>query len=160
MVLAMSGSTQVRSAGESAGFKYPDKPQEVEMRGPTPVLDCLTPSDNSVCFPLPHQMDVTEGVEVDHLALGILRANQETNRLALEGYHEKMKSSFLSFYSSVSNSSRKLDNNLTLTAELIGHVDGTLTDLARTKLLSIFKGRARGRIKAFAFIPEIINFLV
>ena len=39
-----------------------------------------------------------------------------------------------------------MDNNLTLCSELIGHVDGTLTDLARSKLLSLFKGRARAAI--------------
>ena len=157
MVLAMSDCTdlarQIMKTGETVGYKYPDQPQEVEMRGPTPVLDCLTPNDTSVCYPLPHQMDVTDGVELDIAALAIIKANQETNRLALEGYHQKVKEDFQTFYSNVSSSSLSLDNNLTLTAELIGHVDGTLTDLARNKLLSIFKGRARGRKKAF--FPEI-----
>ena len=127
MFLAMSGSMdlarQVRSAGETVGFVYPEKPVEVEMRGPTPVLDCLTPMDISGFSPLPAQMDVTDGVELDNMALSIIRANQETNRLALEGYHKKIKENFVTFYENVSKSSLNLDNNLTWTAELIGHVD-------------------------------------
>ena len=147
----MSGSTRlarhVRKAGEGVGYIYPEEPTEVELRGPTPVLDCLTPRDTSACFPLPLLTDPTDGVAgLDEVALAMIRANHETNRQALELYQAGVRKSFGDVYSDVNQSSLDLDNNLTLTSELIGHVDGTLTDLARSKLLSLFKGRARAAI--------------
>ena len=145
----MSGSTslarQVRSSGEDVGYVYPPEPVEVEMRGPTPVLDCLTPQDTSKFFPLLELLDPLNGVEgVDNVAASMFRANNDTNRQALVGYHQQMKDKFEKFYKNVSKSSLELDNNLTFGSELLGHVDGVLCDLARQKLLSIFKGRARG----------------
>ena len=147
----MSGSTslarQVRSSGEDVGYVYPPEPVEVEMRGPTPVLDCLTPQDTSKFFPLPELLDPLDGVEgVDNVAASMIRANNDTNRQALVGYHQQMKEKFEKFYKNVSKSSLELDNNLTFGSELLGHVDGVLCDLARQKLLSIFKGRARGSL--------------
>ena len=161
-VLAMSGSTslarQVRSSGEDVGFLYPPEPVEVEMRGPTPVLDCLTPTDTSNFFPLPPLLDPLDGVDnVDIAAAAMIRANNDTNRQVLAGYHQKMKEKYERFYKNVSKSSLDLDNNLTLGSELIGHVDGVLCDLARQKLLSIFKGRARGSILIVG--PEKNNHL-
>ena len=37
-----------------------------------------------------------------------------------------------------------LDNTLQFTTQLVGHVDGAMAELARSKLLTIFKERARG----------------
>ena len=64
----------------------------------------------------------------------------------MEGHEARFTYMFGSFYNNVSPASLSLDNNLTLTSELMGHVDGTLHDFARNKLLSLFKGRARATI--------------
>ena len=149
-VLAMSNSTDlarhVRKAGEDAGYKYPEEPPEVPMRGPTPVVDCLTPSETKDTFPLPGLTDPTEGViGLDDLSRSMIRTNHDSNLAAMVGFRETVAKQFDDFYQGVSKCSLALDNNLTSTSQLIGHVDGCLTDLARTKLLSMFKGRARGR---------------
>ena len=147
-VKAMSAATdlarEVRAAGENVGYTYPVKPLEVEMRGPTPVLDCLTPEDTSNFLPLPSMVDPLHGVQVDDVAKSLIRTNHATNMTALVEYHARASSAFARLYSPVAKSSLEIDNNLTFTSELIGHVDGTITDLAKKKLLTVFKGDARG----------------
>ena len=148
-ILAMSQATQLarltRATGETLGFSYPDKPVETTLRGPTPVLDYLSPIENSSFSPLPHVMDPTAGVEgLDEIQTAMINANHETNLKALEGFHGNMATNVKTFYNGIKDVSLNLDNNLQFTSELLSHVDGSMEDLARSKLLSIFKGRARG----------------
>ena len=90
-------------------------------------------------------MDLAEVVEgLDDIQASIIRANHDPNLLALQGYHEKVAKAVKAFYDGVATSSLGLDNTLQFTSALIGHVHGAMEDLARTKLLTIFKGRARG----------------
>ena len=138
----MSGSTglarHVRKAREKVCYTYPEEPREVEMRGPTPVLDYLTPESTNSFLPLPPLADPLDGVDgLDMTARAMIQANLETNKQALELYHSQVKKAWVDFYTDVLRASLDLDNNLTLTSELIGHTDGVLTDLARTKLLSL-----------------------
>ena len=117
------------------------------MRGPTPVLDYLTQESTNSFLPLPQLADPLDGVVgLDDVARSMIQANLATNNQALELYHGRVKKAWGDFYVDVAKASLELDNNLTLTSELIGHTDGVLTDLARTKLLSLFKGRARSAI--------------
>ena len=85
LVLAMSGSTalacHVRRAGEKVGYTYPQEPREVEMHGPTPVLDYLTPDSTSSFLPLPQLADPLDGVDgLDITARSMIQANLDTNR--------------------------------------------------------------------------------
>ena len=147
-VLAMSQATQLarltRASGEVLGFTYPDKPTEIMLKGPTPVLDYLSPVESNFT-PLPHIMDPTDGVHgLDEIQLSILKANHETNLTALQGFHGNIVNKVKTFYNGVKDVSLNLDNSLQFTSELLSHVDGSMAELARSKLLSIFKGRARG----------------
>ena len=120
------------------------------LRGPTPIKDYLSPQEVSFT-PVPHFMDPTEGVEgLDEVQLSMLKANHDVNLRALQNFHQKMADDVHTFYKGVKDVSLNLDNNLQFTSELLSHVDGSMADLARMKLLSIFKGRARGRLTTWS----------
>ena len=74
---------------------------EVEMRGPTPVLDYFTPDSTISFLPLPQLADPLEGVEgLDDMARSLIQANLDTNR---HFYCKDLKSSpiFLKFSSDI-----------------------------------------------------------
>ena len=157
-VLAMSGSTDLarhlRKMGEAAGFTYPEEPAKVVMKGPTPVLDFLTPADTSSFLPLPHLMCPTEGVEgLDPVTVSMIQANFQVTAQAVQGYQEQAAKLFLDLYEGAARSSLAIDNSLQFSSELFGHVDGALVELARSKLLSLFKGRASGRL---SFLSRLV----
>ena len=108
------------------------------MRGPTPVHNCLTPLDTFGSPPLPPLKDPGEDLERldDKTKRKISEADHE-NVWAMEGHQAKFTFMVGSCYSDVSSAFLSLDNNLTLTSELMGHVEGTLNDLASNKLLSL-----------------------
>ena len=90
-MLAMSQATQLarltRASGESLGYSFPEQPIHSTLKGPTPVLDYLTPVEN-VFTPLPHIMDPTAGVEgLDEIQKSMITANHETSLKALKGFH-------------------------------------------------------------------------
>ena len=66
MVLAISSATDlarhVRASGEEFSYIYPEKPPERQMRGPTPILDYLSPVNDNF-HALPHVTDPLEEVE-------------------------------------------------------------------------------------------------
>ena len=160
-VLAISGSTDlarlVRRMGEAAGYTFPQVPAKVTMRGPTPVLDYLSPSDTSSFLPLPELMCPTEGVEgLDPIKVSMIRSNADVNAMAMRGYQEQVAKLFNEFYTGVVHSSLTIDNSLQFSSELFGHVDGALVELARSKLLSLFRGRASGE---FFFLYSFVSHL-
>ena len=146
MILAVSGATElarvIRLAGEEAGYVYPEGPQEVKMMGPTATLDYLTPSSASFP-PLPDLQEPGDGVALDQLCASMVQATHEENMATLARYHEEMQQLFAKLYDGASTASRKIDNCLQFSLELLGHVDGSLVDLVKNKLLSLFKGRAK-----------------
>ena len=147
-VLAIRSATDLarhtRATGESLGYGYPSEPPEVLLRGPTKVLDYLTPTSETF-FPLPHVMDPLEGVQgLDEVQRSMIVANHNINLTALQDYHTKVSTAVRTLYNGVSQSSLRLDNCLQFGSELLSHVDGSLLELARNKVLSLFKGRARG----------------
>ena len=66
MVLAILSATDlahhVRASGEEFSYIYPEKPPERQMRGPTPILDYLSPVNDNF-HALPHVTDPLEGVD-------------------------------------------------------------------------------------------------
>ena len=148
LVLGVSSSTElarkIRKAGEAAGFKFPEEPAEVQMRGPTPVLDYLTPASDNF-KPFPDLMDPTDGVEnLDAVSISMIRANHEVNLTAIRGFQEEVVRLFKELYGGVSEESLRLDNALQFTLSLMGHVDGCLVELVRSKLLDLFKSHPKG----------------
>ena len=84
-------------------------------------------------------MDPLEGVDgLDDMQKSVIRANHETNLTALQRYYQQVSKAMRSFYDGVSSASLRLDNELQFSSELVSHVDGSLVDLARNKLLSMF----------------------
>ena len=55
-------------------------------------------------------------------------------------------------YNGVAGTSVSIDSNLTSTAELVGHVDGTLKDLTCNKMLSVLNEKAKGFIINTSFL--------
>ena len=105
LVLALSHSTDLarhtRAAGESLGYKYPEQPAEINMRGPTPVQDYLTPTEDSF-MALPHMLDPTDGVEnLDSVQLTLLNANHTTNLTELQKFHEAAVKAVRNLYDGV-----------------------------------------------------------
>ena len=101
MVLAILSATDltrhVRASGEEFGYVYPEKPPEKQMRGPTPILDCLSPANDNF-LALPHVMDPLEGVDgLDDMQKSVIRANHETNLTTLQGYHQQVSKAVRAF---------------------------------------------------------------
>ena len=93
----------------------------------------------------PHLMDHLEGVDgLDDMQRSMIKANHTTNLTALQGYHQKVSNSVPGFYDGVSKTSLQLDNHLQFAIELLSHVDGSLAELAKNKLLALLRSRARG----------------
>ena len=55
-------------------------------------------------------------------------------------------------YNGVAGTSLSIDSNLTSTAELVGHVVGTLKDLTCNKMLSVLNEKAKGFIINTSFL--------
>ena len=90
-------------------------------------------------------MDRLDGVTgLDEVQCSMIASNHNTNLVALHGYHARARESVRRFYDDVSKTSLQLDNHLQFTSELLSHVDGSIAGLAKTKLLTLFKHRARG----------------
>ena len=82
---------------------------------------------------------------MDEVQKSLVKANHDLNLKALEGYHEKAVSVGRTMYDGAAKASLHLDNLLHFTSGNVAHVDGSLGDLARSKMLSIFKSaQARG----------------
>ena len=47
-------------------------------------------------------------------------------------------------YDGAARASLTIDQTCQFSSELLGHVDGAMVELARNKLLTLFKSRARG----------------
>ena len=116
LVLALSHATElarhVRKSGEKFGYTYPEVAPEVQLKGPTPVLDYLSRGGEKVdgFLQLPHIMDPASGVTLDNMAASLVKANHETNLTALQGYHEKVSKAILNFYDGVVKSSLSIFN--------------------------------------------------
>ena len=137
----------VRAVGETVGYTYPEKPLEREMLGPSKVMDCLTPSISDKFFEIPQLVDLMEDVEgLDTVTQALINMHHEDNVKIMADFHAKMKTMFDEFYKGVSEACLAIDNKLTFTCRLLGHVDGSMAGLARRKLLQMFKGKARGGI--------------
>ena len=90
-------------------------------------------------------LDPLAGVDgLDATQEAMIRANHATNLTALEGFHKKAVDATSSFYTGVKEASLGLDNTLQFTCENVSHIDGQMADLARSKLLTIFRKGARG----------------
>ena len=113
------------------------------MLGPIKVADFLTPSEASF-MPKPVLEDPTVDVELEDVPKAIIKSIHESNVQAMDKFYESVLTLFNSFYDGVAKASLNFDNKLTFGLRLAGHVDGTLVELARQKLLSVFKGKARG----------------
>ena len=88
-------------------------------------------------------MSPTEGVEgLDPVKLSMINANMDVNLTSIAEYREKATNLFLKLYNGAAKSFLSIDNTLQLSSELIGHVDGSLVELARSRLLTLFKDRA------------------
>ena len=94
MVLAILSATDltrhVRAPGEEFSYIYPEKPPERQMRGPTPILDYLSPVNDNF-HALPHVTDPLEGVDgLEDIQKSVIRANHDINLTALQGYHQQI----------------------------------------------------------------------
>ena len=143
-VLAVSSATDLArhtsATGESIGYSYPTKPGEVPLRGPTMVLNFLTPLDAKL-LQLPYIMDPSDGNDdLSNNQRAAVQANHNINMTARQEYHKNVSGLFTTFYDGVPQASLRLDNCLQFSSEMLSHVDDSLLDLARNKLLSLFKG--------------------
>ena len=55
-----------------------------------------------------------------------------------------MTTLYSDFYDGAARASLTIDQTYQFTSELLGHVDGAIVELARNKLLTLFKSMARG----------------
>ena len=89
-------------------------------------------------------MDVLDEVEgLEDAQKAIIQANMEVNLAAVEGYRQKVTTLYSDVYNGAARASLTIDNTH-FTSELLGHVEGAMVELARNKLLTLFKSRARG----------------
>ena len=87
---AIDLARKVRKAGEGVGFTY-DEPKEIQMQGPTPVMDCLTPADTSGLLELPHLEDPAKDIKgLDNVTKSLIQATHEVNVRAVANRQEKM----------------------------------------------------------------------
>ena len=108
----------------------------------------------------PHLMDHLEGVDgLDNMQHSIIKATHTTNLTALQGYHQKVSDSVRGIYDGVSKTSLQLDNHLQFAIELLLHVDGSLAGLAKNKLLTLFRSRARG-VYVFVLCHDVFQVLL
>ena len=125
---------------------YPEHPPQLALYGPNKVSDYLTPS-SATFIPLPPLMDPLSGVVgVDPVATGMIQANHEVNRTAMNGFYEKVSSLFNKFYYGVKDAVLKLDSLNQFYMDLYGHVDGSIRELARAKAVQLFKPAVRNTV--------------
>ena len=55
-----------------------------------------------------------------------------------------MTALYSDFYDGAAGASLTIDQTYQFNSELLGHVDGAMVQMARNKLLTLFKSRARG----------------
>ena len=55
-----------------------------------------------------------------------------------------MTALYSDLYDGAARASLTIDQTYQFTSELLGHVNGAMVELARNKLLTLFKSRARG----------------
>ena len=127
LVLAITDlARHIRALGESLGYKHPDIVTEVTMFGLSPVLDFLT-STTDCFFRHPNYLTPLTG------------SGSWMRSISLQGYYVQAVKAGRTMYDGAANASLSLDNLLHFTPGNVAYVDGSLGDLARTKMLSIFK---------------------
>ena len=89
---------------------YPETPGKIKLLGPTLVADYLTPSSQTFKS-LPHMLDPWDGVGgLDDVQMATIRANHDTNLMALAGYYEQVSRDFSGFYKGVKDQALQIDN--------------------------------------------------
>ena len=154
---------ETRIIAKGMGFKYPSTAPVAQVFGPKQHKNHLAyvslPS-----FTLPHLMDVLDGcknaTQVCYVTckyvinLSILQEDADTirknvlvNSQALDGYRLKVVDDVAKLYDNMSAGVVSIDAMLGFYFELYGHCDGSIRDLIRSKMASLFRNNLKDAVQ-------------
>ena len=137
----------MRVLGKALGFLYPSKPPNEKVLGPRLQPNHLSYTCRPT-FPLPLLLDVTEGCKnLTTEDYEIIANNVQINSQVLEKYRTDLVGKVGDLYDRAASGFNYIDSSITFYLELYAHCDGSMRDLVRSKLATLFHQRLRDAVQ-------------
>ena len=140
-------SRELKKLGRQIGFSYPSSPPEVVVFGNRKKLDYLAYEDKPG-FALPDMVEIMKGCkDLSERDSVQIQKNWQINLQSMGEYRAGMADHVVKLYDIAGRNFNSVDDKLALYTELYGHCDGSMRELVKGRLLSLFSPAVRDALQ-------------
>jgi hypothetical protein len=142
----VSMHARFRAVGTAAGITYPNPPPEVDRFGPKSIPNFFV-GDMSPALKTVKLADIFDGVEMQQLPVDLrdkIQANHDHNQKKVNEILQEESGRFTDLYSVATDFGLMIESHLGVYFDMYAHVDGSLRELVRNKMLTLFRRDLQG----------------